>query len=167
MSAVGRPTKRVSVSADGSKGVKEQSEAAGFWTIDSFSIRRWIEGCESRSITTDTVVRLSVSVSADGSKGVKVPAFLPSGKQHGCFSIRRWIEGCESLKTYSLATSSFCFSIRRWIEGCEAPGWRGPERCHVQVSVSADGSKGVKRGMITSPGRSIYGFQYPQMDRRV
>ncbi len=62
---------------------------------ESFSIRRWIEGCEAPVRPLDTT------------GGFR-------------FSIRRWIEGCEAWSHRHNLTSVKRFSIRRWIEGCEA-----------------------------------------------
>ena len=63
--------KHVSVSADGSKGVKHGGAAKGLFQIHCFSIRRWIEGCEAVGNGTHLSDTNIVSVSADGSKGVK------------------------------------------------------------------------------------------------
>ena len=60
----------VSVSADGSKGVKRTPCRAAVLALAGFSIRRWIEGCEAIYPANRVVVDY-VSVSADGSKGVK------------------------------------------------------------------------------------------------
>ena len=48
-------------------------------------------------------------------------------------------------KLLLLPRRDFCFSIRRWIEGCEAGTWSWMSSNWGRVSVSADGSKGVKR----------------------
>ena len=61
----------VSVSADGSKGVKRTAGYIPIIRIPCFSIRRWIEGCE-----------------AQPHSGQVRDVFR--------FSIRRWIEGCEA-----------------------------------------------------------------------
>ena len=60
----------VSVSADGSKGVKPPDSRSRSRSSSSFSIRRWIEGCEAGERHRESGAA-KVSVSADGSKGVK------------------------------------------------------------------------------------------------
>ena len=67
----GVKTTLVSVSADGSKGVKQKLKPASSLLSTRFSIRRWIEGCEASIPPDKTRVKRIVSVSADGSKGVK------------------------------------------------------------------------------------------------
>ena len=62
----------------------------------SFSIRRWIEGCEARLHISLVMCFGGVSVSADGSKGVKPFHNILLLCGDGRFSIRRWIEGCEA-----------------------------------------------------------------------
>ena len=111
----------VSVSADGSKGVKPGPAKSSISKMCRFSIRRWIEGCEARAAAGAGLVgdgfqypqmdskgvkqhmlarhlkSKNVSVSADGSKGVKLGDNSASKANILCFSIRRWIEGCEAL----------------------------------------------------------------------
>ena len=133
-----------------------------------------------------------VSVSADGSKGVKRFWTANTETTLARFSIRRWIEGCEAIHRKITNGKLASFSIRRWIEGCEA-AWRkfrGYWRRRVSVSadgskgvklpslnfhrfpilivsVSADGSKGVKPCVSSRYCPRCRWFQYPQMDRRV
>ncbi len=115
-------TEVVSVSADGSKGVKPVFSRSSGEPNQRFSIRRWIEGCEA--------------IASDGIK-----------TQEECFSIRRWIEGCEAAAFFAAMTKISSFSIRRWIEGCEAIYCYNSRERVLKVSVSADGSKGVKRAV--------------------
>ena len=63
----------VSVSADGSKGVKPDADERDLTEEECFSIRRWIEGCEAGGQPKSRCAENNVSVSADGSKGVKPP----------------------------------------------------------------------------------------------
>ncbi len=147
---------RVSVSADGSKGVKRARTFGGSTSGSSFSIRRWIEGCEAVKRSNTYAIDANVSVSADGSKGVK-RFFQPSPAIYKkCVSVSA--DGSKGVKLEMSLTTTSCqmsFSIRRWIEGCEA----GCCPCICQrdylVSVSADGSKGVKH--LANEWRSRYG----------
>ncbi len=90
------PGIRVSVSADGSKGVKLFVTFGSDHFSRSFSIRRWIEGCEAVNFVYRRVEIKVVSVSADGSKGVKLADIGKLSQYPSSFSIRRWIEGCEA-----------------------------------------------------------------------
>ncbi len=135
----------VSVSADGSKGVKRVADACFARQLDGFSIRRWIEGCEAYGDGNYRRRLGRVSVSADGSKGVKPSPIRLYARSAPGFSIRRWIEGCEARQYGFSVQLPKCFSIRRWIEGCEAFCGSSATPVCTGVSVSADGSKGVKR----------------------
>ena len=75
-----------------------------------------------------------------------------------CFSIRRWIEGCEAYYVQPAKSAAKSFSIRRWIEGCEAHCRRRQHNIQRGVSVSADGSKGVKPLPNSEPSPTVDSF---------
>ena len=133
----------VSVSADGSKGVKPCPLSVIFPNFLSFSIRRWIEGCEATDRTVNFTLNTTVSVSADGSKGVKL---YHLHQDTVWFAVSVSADGSKGVKPCHMSASHceiWSFSIRRWIEGCEA----------------------AKPVLRLPSGTTM--FQYPQMDRRV